>query len=83
MLSEKDKTELRFWRTIDRLAKIQDISVSRLAINSGLHSTTLNKNKRISKNGKVRSISLKSLLAILESSKISFNVFFFLAKEEE
>ncbi|MHA1541060.1 MAG: hypothetical protein ACTSXL_03030 [Alphaproteobacteria bacterium] len=79
---EDEKTGLKFWKAIDKIAEMQNISASRLAVNSGLNPTTFNKSKRISKAGKLRYPSLKSILAVLESSKITWNELLFLVEEK-
>jgi len=72
--------DLNVWMAIDKIAKMHNISVSRLAINSGLNPTSFNKSKRIYKTGKVRVPSTNTLLKVLEFSKLTFNDFWILAK---
>ncbi|MHA1541311.1 MAG: hypothetical protein ACTSXL_01565 [Alphaproteobacteria bacterium] len=80
---EDEKTGLKFWKAIDKIAEKQGISVSRLAVNSGLNISTFNKSKRISNLGKKRYPTLRTVLAVLKSSKTSWNEFIFLIEEEK
>ncbi len=77
-MNEKDR--LSIWMAIDKLAKMHNISVSRLAVNSGLSPGTFNKSKRISKTGKVRIPSTDTISKILNYSKLSWNSFWILAR---
>jgi len=56
------------WRAIDRLAAKHGMSASGLAQRSGLDSTTFNKSKRITKEGKQRWPSTESVSKILAAT---------------
>jgi len=56
------------WAAIDKLAKKNKISCSKLAILSGLDATTFNKSKRYSVFGKPRWPSMHSISKILEAT---------------
>jgi phage repressor protein C with HTH and peptisase S24 domain len=58
-------THQEIWTAIDRLAEKEGFSPSGLAKEAGLDSTTFNKSKRISKDGKPRWPSTESISKIL------------------
>lgn len=70
------------WRAIDTCACKNAMSCSRLAIKSGLSSTTFNKSKRCDKNGKPRWPSVSTLVKMLKANNISFTEFAKLIPED-
>lgn len=68
---ENDMTHNDVWSAIDKLARKNKISCSKLAISSGLDATTFNKSKRYSVFGKPRWPSMHSISKILESTSTS------------
>lgn len=55
------------WRAIDTMAAANNMSCSAMAIRGGLCSTTFNKSKRITRDGKERWMSMQSVVKVLES----------------
>ena len=70
MLSHK-----RVWAAIDALAARHDLSASGLAKRAGLDSTTFNKSKRFSADGRPRWPSTESLAKIMDATGASFDEF--------
>lgn len=60
---------------IDRVAQEQNVSASRLAINSGLNATTFNKSKRCDAYGKSRYPSFSTIAKVLNTSHMSMTEF--------
>lgn len=58
----------RVWAAIDRLAEAHDLTPSGLAKRAGLDSTTFNKSKRFSSDGRARWPSTESLAKIMEAT---------------
>lgn len=71
------------WAAIDRLARHNQISVSRLARNAGLDPTTFNKSKRAGSDGRLRWPSTESLAKIMEATHTSTDMFLSLMQEQE
>lgn len=63
------------WAAIDALAQEKDMSVSRLARNAGLDSTTFNKSKRSSADGRPRWPSTESLHKIMQATGTDIDQF--------
>ncbi|MEE9376124.1 MAG: helix-turn-helix transcriptional regulator [Rhizobiaceae bacterium] len=63
------------WAAIDALAQQNDMSVSRLARNAGLDSTTFNKSKRITVAGRQRWPSTESLSKIMQATNSTMENF--------
>jgi phage repressor protein C with HTH and peptisase S24 domain len=59
------------WRAIDKLAMMQNLSVSALAIKAGLDPTTFNPSKRINASGRPRWPSTESIHKILQVTNTS------------
>ncbi len=68
-------THINVWNTLDEIALAKNISVSRLARESGLCATTFNKSKRCDAIGKERYPSLGTILKVLNSNDISMTEF--------
>jgi len=64
-----------FWNALEEMAAAQNISCSALALRSGLSSTTFNKSKRYTRDGKARWISLQSLAKVLDTIGVDFGYF--------
>ncbi|MBQ4130621.1 MAG: helix-turn-helix transcriptional regulator [Alphaproteobacteria bacterium] len=64
-------THKTIWRAIERLAQSQGLSCSGLAKLSGLDSTTFNKSKQFSADGKPRWPSCATVAKIISATKIS------------
>lgn len=65
----------QIWRAIDRLAEIKGLSPSGLARRAGLDSTTFNRSKRTTREGKPRWPSTESIAKILQATNTSFAEF--------
>ena len=63
------------WQAIDRLAEINGLSTSALAIRAGLDPTALNKSKRVKRDGRKRWPSTESLSRLLEVTNTEFVLF--------
>lgn len=72
-------THTDVWQAIDGLAAAHGCSVSALAKRAGLDSTTFNKSKRVSPQGKLRWPSTESLAKVLQATGDSLNDFVRLA----
>ena len=68
-------THNTIWMAIDRVAQEQNVSASRLAINSGLNATTFNKSKRCDTYGKSRYPSFSTIAKVLNTSHMSMTEF--------
>ncbi len=72
------------WLAIDKLARKNKLSCSKLAVSSGLDATTFNKSKRYSVFGKPRWPSMQSISKILESTSTTPSEFArFLENEDD
>jgi len=65
-------TNLETWAAFDKMAMLNNVSVSGLALRSGLNSTTFNKSKRVFSTGKERWPSMSTLVKVLNSLNMSF-----------
>ncbi|EKV27049.1 Phage repressor [Caenispirillum salinarum AK4] len=65
----------QIWRAIDRLAESKGLSPSGLARRAGLDSTTFNKSKRTTREGKPRWPSTESIAKILQATNTSLAEF--------
>jgi len=65
-------TNLETWAAFDKMATLNHVSVSALALRSGLNSTTFNKSKRVFPTGKERWPSMSTLVKVLNSLNMSF-----------
>lgn len=63
------------WRAIDKVAKDNGLSVSALARKAGLNSTTFNKSKRFSKDGKKRWPTMESIAKVLNNTNYPLKSF--------
>lgn len=63
------------WAFFDRLAMVNNISVSGLALRSGLNATTFNKSKRVFSSGKERWPSMCTVAKVLNAMNMSINDF--------
>lgn len=68
-------THNTIWMAIDTMAQEQNVSASRLAINSGLNATTFNKSKRCDAYGKSRYPSFSTIAKVLNTSNMSMTEF--------
>lgn len=68
-------THSQIWRAIDRLAQSKGFSPSGLARRAGLDSTTFNRSKRTTREGKPRWPSTESIAKILDATTTSFAEF--------
>ncbi|MBQ8255660.1 MAG: hypothetical protein IJY99_01705 [Alphaproteobacteria bacterium] len=68
-------THDQIWGALDSIAQSKSISVSQLAIVSGLDSTAFNKSKRIDTNGKLRYPSTHTLAKVLNKNNITIAAF--------
>ena len=68
-------THRQVWRAIDLLAEQHDLSVSGLAKAAGLDSTTFNRSKRVSPDGRDRWPSTESIAKILAATNDSIDAF--------
>ena len=64
------------WKTIDKIAYINGISVSALAKKAGLDATTFNKSKRFSTYGKLRWPSMESISKVLQITGMNWHNFY-------
>lgn len=62
-----EMTHKEIWNALDEMAAAQNLSCSGLAKQSGLSSTTFNKSKRYTRDGKARWVSLQSLAKVLDA----------------
>ena len=60
-------THQDLWGAIDTMAAANKMSCSAMAIRGGLCSTTFNKSKRVTRDGKERWMSMQSVVKVLES----------------
>lgn len=74
-------THTQIWKAMDAVAASNSMSASGLAKRSGLDSTTFNKSKRISPNGKKRWPSTESVAKVLSVVNMSFEEFAALATD--
>lgn len=65
-------TNLQTWAAFDKMAKLNHISLSALALRSGLNSTTFNKSKRVFPTGQERWPSMCTLVKVLNTLNMSF-----------
>ena len=68
-------THSQIWGALDSIAHSKNISVSQLAIISGLDPTAFNKSKRTDINGKLRYPSTHTLLKVLNKNNITITTF--------
>ena len=68
-------TNHQTWAFFDKLAIANNLSVSRLALRSGLNSTTFNKSKRIFPSGKERWPSMCTVAKVLNAMHMSMSDF--------
>ena len=68
-------TNLETWEAFDKIAAMNNISVSGLALRSGLNSTTFNKSKRVFPTGQARWPSMSTLVKVLNTLNMSFSDF--------
>ena len=68
-------THNQIWGAVDSIALSKNISVSQLAIISGLDSTAFNKSKRIDNNGKLRYPSTNTIAKVLNKNGITITAF--------
>ncbi|MGB7432794.1 MAG: helix-turn-helix transcriptional regulator, partial [Ahrensia sp.] len=65
----------RIWAAIDRLAAAHDLTPSGLAKRAGLDSTTFNKSKRFSGDGRARWPSTESISKIIDATDSDLSTF--------
>lgn len=65
----------RIWAAIDRLAAAHDLTPSGLAKRAGLDSTTFNKSKRFSSDGRARWPSTESIAKIIDATGSDLSTF--------
>ncbi|MDR1476627.1 MAG: hypothetical protein LBI17_00685 [Rickettsiales bacterium] len=70
-----DTEHMKIWRTIDKIAYINGISVSALAKRAGLDATAFNKSKRFYPSGKFRWPSTESICKVLRASNMNWEQF--------
>jgi phage repressor protein C with HTH and peptisase S24 domain len=70
-----DKDHSKIWAAIDGIAKLNGISVSRLARTAGLDATAFNKSKRAYPSGKLRWPSTESITKVIKSVSMDWNDF--------
>jgi len=70
-----DKDHEKIWAAIDNIAKINGMSVSRLAKVAGLDATAFNKSKRAYPSGKLRWPSTESVAKVIKSVRLSWGDF--------
>ncbi|MBD5391750.1 hypothetical protein HDR66_03010 [bacterium] len=63
-------THTEIWNAIDAFVESQQMSCARMARFSGLNSTTLNKSKRRTRDGKDRWPSMHSIAKMLDASNL-------------
>jgi len=68
-------THLQTWAAFDKLALVNNISVSGLAQRSGLNSTTFNKSKRVFPSGKERWPSMCTVAKVLNAMHMTLGDF--------
>lgn len=71
----------QIWQALDKVAEANSMTASGLARRSGLDSTTFNKSKRVSPNGKKRWPSTESVMKVLRLVDMSFEDFAALATD--
>ena len=64
-------THDNIWDAIDEIARENNVSPSRMAINCGLDATTFNKSKRCDAFGKSRFPSLRTITKVLNEQNMS------------
>lgn len=69
-------THSQVWTAIELFAQEHGFTCSGLARHSGLNSTTFNKSKRFSSNGRPRWVSLESIAKIIDFTNVSATDFF-------
>jgi phage repressor protein C with HTH and peptisase S24 domain len=74
-------THAQIWSAIDALAQRYDLSPSGLARKAGLDSTTFNKSKRSTHDGRLRWPSTESIAKILEATGASVDEFMALIRD--
>lgn len=70
-----NKDHYKIWRSIDKIAYINGLSVSSLAKKAGLDSTAFNKSKRLYPTGKFRWPSTESICKVLRVMNINWQEF--------
>lgn len=70
-----NKEHSRIWKVIDKIAYLNGMSVSALAMKAGLHSTSFSKNKRFYQSGRCRWLSIYTVNRVLKVSKIDWQEF--------
>ncbi len=65
----------KIWKTIDKIAYINGISVSALAKKAGLDATAFNKSKRFYPSGKFRWPSTESICKLIKATNMSWEQF--------
>ena len=73
-MSKNQPTETQhanIWGTIDAIAKANNMSISRLAVASGMDSTSFNKSKRATKY-KLRMPTVETLLSIMNACNMDW-----------
>jgi len=77
MSKDKDQAEVHshIWLAIDRVAVMNNISVSALAKKCGLDATAFNKSKRYDSYGKPRWLSTMSLCKVLHANGMTWTEF--------
>lgn len=65
---EREMTHADMWNAIDDFARSRNMTCSCMARRSGLDSTTLNRSKRWTRDGKPRWPSMQSLAKVLDSN---------------
>jgi len=68
-------TNWQTWHAFDKLATVNNVSVSRLARCSGLDATTFNKSKRIFPSGKERWPSMCTVAKVLNAFHMTMDDF--------
>lgn len=71
------------WRGIDNLAETKGLSLSAMAVKSGLDPTSFNKSKRLGSDGRKRWPSTESMNKVLEATNTTIFEFMELAGESE
>ena len=74
-------THDQIWAALDSIAQPKDISVSQLAIISGLDSTAFNKSKRVNNNGKLRYPSTNTIAKFLNKNGLTITAFAKICKQ--
>ncbi|MGN0929217.1 MAG: hypothetical protein ACI4N3_01090 [Alphaproteobacteria bacterium] len=78
-----NKDHYKIWRSIDKIAYINGMSVSSLAKKAGLDATAFNKSKRFYPTGKFRWPSTESICKVLRVMNINWQEFSKLLQEAE